>query len=338
MRVLVFASSVLLAGTAFVALQPPNTVKALNLANGPLPPVTLPADNPQTDAKVRLGHQLYFDTRLSADNTISCASCHKPDHGWADTGAFSEGVGHVKGGRNSPSVLNSAYSVLQFWDGRAVDLEKQAVGPIQNPVEMQMTMVEALDRLKTIPGYVTQFKEVFGTEPNEDGVAKAIAAFERTVVQRDTPYDRYLGGDRKAMSSSAVRGMMVFNGKGHCTPCHSGPYFSDGRFHNLGVGYGKGQYADKGRWDVTKDPKDIGAFKTPGLRGVAETPPYMHDGSEATLEDVMDVYDKGGIPNPNLDPAMLPLNLTDREKRDLVEFMKALSGPPLKIGQPELPK
>jgi cytochrome c peroxidase len=321
-----------------VANYPPNTVKAFPFSNGHLPAVTVPVNNPQTDAKIRLGRQLYFDTRLSSDNSISCASCHKPDHGWADTGPVSEGVGHAKGGRNSPSVLNAAYSVLQFWDGRAINLEKQAVGPIQNPVEMQLTMDMALGRLKGIPGYVSQFKDVFGTEPNEEGVAKAIAAFERTIVQMDTPYDRYLDGDRKAMSAAAVRGMALFNGRGHCTACHSGPYFSDGRFHNLGIGFSGGKFADEGRMIVTKDRKDLGAFKTPGLRGVAETAPYLHDGSEATLASVIDLYDRGGIQNPNLDRAMLPLNLTDREKHELVEFLKALSGPPLSSDKPELPE
>jgi cytochrome c peroxidase len=300
--------------------------------------VPVPIGNPQTDAKIRLGRQLYFETRLSADNSVSCATCHKPDKGWADTTPVSEGVGHVKGGRNSPSVLNAAYSRLQFWDGRAIDLEKQAVGPIQNPVEMQMTMAGALDRLKGIPGYVTQFREVFGRDPDEEGVAQAIAAFERTVVQPDTPYDRYLDGDRKAMSKEAVRGMMLFNGKGHCTVCHSGPYFSDGRFHNLGVGYANGKFADEGRIVVTKDPKDLGAFKTPGLRGVAETPPYLHDGSEPTLEAVIDFYNRGGVRNPMLDPAIVPLGLTQAEKRDLVEFMKALSGPPVAQTVPDLPQ
>jgi Cytochrome c peroxidase len=314
------------------------TVKALPLSNGHLPAVTVPADNPQTEAKIRLGRQLYFDPRLSSDNTVSCVSCHKPEHGWADTGPVSEGVNHAKGGRNSPSVLNAAYSVLQFWDGRAMNLEKQAVGPIQNPVEMQMTMEMAIGRLKGIPGYVSQFKEVFGTEPNEIGVAKAIAAFERTVVQIDTPYDHYLQGDRGAMSSAAVRGMKLFNGKGHCTPCHSGPYFSDGRFHNLGAGFSNGKFADEGRTIVTKAPRDLGAFKTPGLRGVAETAPYLHGGSEPTLEAVIDLYDRGGIQNSNLDRAMVPLNLTDREKHELVEFLKALSGPPLVIEKPELPE
>jgi len=308
------------------------------LANGLLPPVPVPANNPQTDAKILLGKQLYFDKRLSVDNTVSCASCHRPDHGWADLTPVSEGVGHTKGGRNSPTVLNSAYYNFQFWDGREKDLEGQALGPIQNPVEMQMTMPMALDRLKNIPGYVKAFDEVFGTEPNAEGIAKAIAAFERTVISTNSPYDNYMRGDKKAMSSAAIRGMKLFNGKAHCSSCHSGPNFSDSRFHNLGIGFKNRKFEDVGRYNVTKDPIDMGAFKTPTMRSVELTPPYLHDGSEKTLEDVVNLYDKGGIPNPNHDPLMLPLHLTKAEKSDLVAFLKALTGEPLNIEEPVLPE
>jgi cytochrome c peroxidase len=311
-----------------IALGYQDTVRAEGrfLANGLLPQVPIPADNPQTDAKIRLGRHLYFDKRLSSDGTINCASCHQPEKGWADTGPVSEGVAHKKGGRNSPTIIDAAYSVPQFWDGRALHLEKQAVGPLQNPVEMDLTMDVILLRLKNIPGYVKQFQEVFGAEPTEDGLAKAIASFERTIVSKDSPYDRYVQGDRAAMSKAAIRGMRLFNGKGHCSTCHSGAYFSDTEFHNLGVGYRNGKYADDGRHSVTKDPRDMGAFKTPTIRQVAVTGPYMHDGSEKTLLDVINLYNRGGTPNPNLDRAVVPLNLTNREKRDLVAFMTALTG------------
>lgn len=307
------------------------------LANRLLPPVPIPADNPQTDAKVKLGQQLYFEKRISLDNTISCASCHDPEHGWADPRPVSEGVDHAKGGRNSPTVLNAAYNRFQFWDGREPDLEHQALGPLQNPVEMKMTMPMVLDRLKTLPGYVRQFQEVFGTEPNDQGVAKAIAAFERTVISSGSPYDQYLGGDRSAMSASAVRGMNLFKGKAHCISCHSGPNFTDSRFHNLGIGYAGGKLADVGRFEVTKDRQDMGAFKTPTLRSVALTGPYLHDGSETTLEDVVALYNRGGVANPHLDRLMMPLHLTARERADLVEFMKALTGAALDIKEPPLP-
>ena len=308
------------------------------LANGLLPPMPVPEDNPQTDAKIRLGKQLYFDKRLSSDNTISCASCHRPDAAWADTGPVSEGVAHKKGGRNSPTILNAGYSVPQFWDGRALRLEKQAVGPVQNPLEMDLTIPELLRRLNAIPGYVKQFQDVFGSEPTEELVAKAIASFERTIVSANSPYDKYLQGDESAMSGAAVRGMDLFKGKGHCIVCHSGPYFSDTQYHNLGIGYKSGSFADPGRHDVTHRPRDMGAFKTPGLRSVALTPPYLHDGSEPTLEAVIDLYNRGSVPNPNLDPAMLPLNLTKREKADLVEFLKALTGDVPAVTEPKPPE
>jgi cytochrome c peroxidase len=298
----------------------------------------VPSDNPLSDAKIALGKSLYFDKRLSSNNTVSCASCHRPDASWADVTPVSEGVEHKKGGRNSPTILDAGYIVPQFWDGRAVHLEKQAVGPVQNPVEMDLALPKLIERLKGIPGYVSMFMAAFGTEPSEDGVAKAIASFERTIISANSAYDKYLQGDRAAMSHSAVRGMNLFTGKGHCMACHSGPVFSDQRFHNLGVGYQDGKFADVGRYAVTHQPRDLGAFRTPGLREVAKTPPYLHDGSVSTLEDVIELYDRGGIPNPRLDPMMVPLHLSGREKADLVEFLKALTGDPVVVAAPQLPQ
>jgi cytochrome c peroxidase len=335
-----FALMLLASGLlAVLAVLPVPTLHAQGrfLANGPLPTVQFPTDNQQTDAKVRLGKQLYFDGRLSSDGTISCASCHKPDAAWADTTPLSEGVGHQKGGRNSPSVINAAYTVPQFWDGRAQHLEKQAVGPVQNPIEMDLTIPQLEGRLSLIPGYVQQFEQVFGMKPTIAGMAMAIAAFERTIVVNDSPYDKYLSGERMAMSRSAMRGMKVFMGKGHCMTCHSGPSFSDSRFHNLGVGFANGKFKDMGRVVVTKDATDTGAFLTQRLRNVAQTAPYMHDGSEATLEAVIEFYDRGGVRNPYLDKAMVPLALTKQEKRELVEFLKALSGTSPVVAVPELP-
>lgn len=306
-------------------------------AIGSLSTVPVPADNPQTDAKIRLGEQLYFDGRLSSDGTISCASCHRPDKAWADTEPVSEGVAHQKGSRNSPSIINAAYVIPQFWDGRAIHLEKQAVGPVQNPIEMDLTKEELEYRMNHIPGYVTHFQKVFGSKPTIDYMAKAIASFERTIVTGDSPYDLYLKGDRNAMSESAVMGMEIFSGKGHCNVCHSGPAFSDSDYHNLGVGYSNGKFKDVGRYGVTKAPKDKGAFLTQRLRNVALTPPYLHDGSEPTLEAVIDLYDRGGVPNPNLDKAMVPLGLTKMEKAALIEFLKALTGPYPVMEAPPLP-
>jgi cytochrome c peroxidase len=306
------------------------------LENGQLPPVPVPADNPQTDAKVRLGAQLYFDTRLSADNTISCASCHDPRAGWANPHPTDTGIKGQVGGRNSGSIINSAYMRFQFWDGREGSLEGQALGPIHNPIEMGETLENVVNKLAAIPGYREQFQQVFGTDVSTDGIAKAIAAFERTIVSGPSPYDHYLMGDRNALSPAAQRGLRLFNGKGHCTACHSGPAFSDQSFRNLGVGMDKPK-PDLGRYDHTQDPADRGRFKTPGLRNVAETPPYLHDGSAQTLMDVVVLYDRGGVPNPGLDPLVLPLALTGREKADLVAFLEALTGPVPKVEVPKFP-
>jgi len=306
------------------------------LANGPLPALPVPADNPQTDAKIRLGAQLYFDPRLSADNTISCATCHAPQTGWANHGATDTGIRGQVGGRNSGTILDSAWMRVQFWDGRAASLEEQAVGPIHNPIEMGETLENVVRKLNAIPGYREQFQTVFGTDASEAGIAKAIASFERTVVSGPSPYDRWLAGDRAAMSPAAVRGHHLYNGKGHCTPCHSGPAFSDQGYHNLGAGMDKPN-PDPGREAVTKDPRDRGRFKTPGLRNCALTHPYLHTGAEQTLRDVIDFYDRGGVPNPDLDPLMLPLRLTEREKNDLVAFLEALTGTVPNITPPALP-
>ncbi|MDD5208346.1 MAG: cytochrome c peroxidase [Elusimicrobiales bacterium] len=307
------------------------------LSNGIRPAVSVPADNPQTDAKIRLGKQLYFDKRLSADNTISCATCHAPGTGWANHGATDTGIKGQVGGRNSGSIIDSAYMKSQFWDGRAATLEAQAVGPIANPIEMGETLENVVLKLNAIPGYKAQFRDVFGTDASADAIGKAIAAFERTIISGPSPYDRYLRGETGAMPASAVRGLAVFNGKGHCSACHSGPSFSDGGFHNLGVGFEKGGFKDEGRYKMTAAAKDLGAFKTPGLRNTAQTYPYLHDGSEKTLEAVIDFYDRGGVPNGNLDRLMVPLHLTVKEKADLLSFLNSLTGPVPEIKEPELP-
>ena len=263
-----------------------------------LPPVPIPPDNPQSEAKIKLGAQLFFDTRLSADNTVSCATCHDPQTGWSTPHATDAGIKGQVGKRNSGNVINAAYMTFQFWDGRANSLEEQVKGPISNPIEMGETLEHVVTKLNAIPGYRDQFKAVFGTEVTFDGIAKAIASFERTIVSGPSPYDRYLAGHKKAMSAAAVRGMGIFMGKAHCVSCHSGPLFSDQSFHNLGVGMDQ-PAPDLGREDVTKDPKDRGKFKTQGLRNVAQAGPYMHDGSKKNLHDVVDFYDDGGIKNPN---------------------------------------
>jgi cytochrome c peroxidase len=292
---------------------------------GPLPPVIAPPGNPQSSAKIHLGKELYFDTRLSADGTVSCATCHNPALGWSDEGPTSKGIHGQLGGRRAPPVSNAAYAPLQFWDGRSPSLEDQAKGPIQNPIEMGNTHQAMIQTVDGITGYIEEFREVFGEGPiTVDQVADAIAAFERTVVTTDSKFDRYARGDHQAMTPLEKQGLEIFNGKGHCTSCHWGPYFSDGRFHNLGVPAKDPKNPDKGRYDVTKDPRDMGAFKTPTVRDAARRAPYLHDGSEKTLESLIDFYNLGGGKDSNLDPLMTPLGLTKREKSALVAFIKAL--------------
>ena len=258
--------------------------------------MAIPADNPLTADKIELGKQLYFDKRLSRDDTISCASCHDPKKGWSNGSQFATGVRGQKGGRSAPTIINSAYFELQFWDGRARLLEGQALGPIRIPIEMDMPIEEVVVKLNKIDGYKAAFRKVFGTDVTSEGIAKAIAAFERTILSGDAPYDRFKAGDTKALSEPAQRGMKVFFGKGHCSACHVGPNFTDVAFHNIGVGMDKDD-SDFGRFGITKVVGDRGAFKTPTLREIARTAPYMHNGQFKTLEEVVDYYDKGGHAN-----------------------------------------
>lgn len=286
-----------------------------------LPPLNHPPDNPPTAEKIALGKQLYFDPRLSRDNTISCASCHDPKKGWSNGAAVATGVDGQKGNRSAPSVVNAAFYRFQFWDGRAGSLEEQAKGPIQNPIEMAMTAEEVVKKLDAIPGYREQFQQVFGTEVTFDNIARAIAAYERTVLSGDAPYDRFKAGDETALSEAARRGMKLFFGKAHCSACHTGGNLTDNAFHNVGVGMDKKDY-DKGREAISGLGGHRGAFKTPTLREIARTAPYMHDGSFKTLEEVVEHYNKGGVKNDWLDEEIYELNLTNQEKQDLITFLK----------------
>jgi cytochrome c peroxidase len=297
-----------------------------------LPPIPWPADNPYSKEKAELGKLLYYDTRLSSDQTVSCASCHAPEHAFGDGQPVSTGIKKQKGGRSAPTVINRAYSTLQFWDGRATSLEEQAKGPIANSIEMTLEKDAAAAHkacvacLKGIPGYVQRFNKAFGTSDfNIDHVAKAIATFERTVLSGNAPYDRYENGDKKALSPAQARGMDVFFNKAKCDSCHIGFNFTDGSYENIGIGMDKVS-PDLGRYMITKREDEKGAFKTPTLREVERTAPYMHDGSLKTLEEVVEHYNKGGIKNPWLDERLKPLNLTTQDKQDLVQFLKALSG------------
>jgi cytochrome c peroxidase len=331
--------------------------------------IFIPADNPMTRAKIELGRQLYFDERLSSDNTISCASCHDPAHAFAAETQFGIGVRGQQGGRNSPVAYNRILSTAQFWDGRAATLEDQAIGPIANPIEMGNTHEASVATISAISGYKKQFDKIFSDGVTIENVGKAIATFERTLVTGPAPFDaydaiarfekvfaddlefldeepelntKYLALKRAAakypMSESAQRGMRLFAAKANCATCHAGANFTDEQYHNLGVGM-DAPNPDLGRFEVTQVEKDRGGFKTPTLRNVALSPPYMHDGSQKTLEEVVEWYDKGGHPNKWLSDKMKPLKLTDPEQADVVAFMvEGLAGEFPSISQSRLPQ
>lgn len=300
----------------------------------PLGLATLPQDNaanPLTAAKVDLGRRLFFDPILSRDESVSCASCHQPSHGLASPDALAIGIGGKQGRRNAPSLFNRGYGKLHFWDGRAPTLEEQSLQPISNPDEMGDDLARILQRLQDHAEYPRVFAEAFGDPEsgasviNSDRLAAALAAFQRCLVIGDSPVDRFRAADVKELSMEARQGLWIFESRGRCWQCHSGDNFSDEKFHNTGVSFGSAT-RDTGRADITHDPQDRYRFKTPSLRGVAETAPYMHDGSVKTLEDVVEFYNRGGATNdPELSPLIRPLNLSADERRYLVQFLRALS-------------
>lgn len=288
--------------------------------------------DPPTPERVRLGRWLFHDKRLSADGTISCGTCHIPAHAFSEPTPVSTGIGGQKGGRKSPSFVNQAWTLYPhfFWDGRAATLEAQALGPVENPIEMGNTHTAMLSTLQGIQGYAPYFQEAFGTpEITLERVAKAIADYERTRMSGNSPWDRWRHGkDETAVSDAVKKGHDVFFNKGGCSQCHFGQNFTDSRFHNLGVGWSaeKGTFADSGRFVISRDSTDLGAFKTPTVRDCTKHAPFMHDGSLATLADVVEHYNKGGNANPWLSPMIQPLGLTEEEKQALVAFMEALDG------------
>lgn len=305
-----------------------------------LPPVPVPADNPLTAEKVELGKLLYFDKRLSKDESISCATCHDPTMAWAEHKKTSVGIHEQVGDRNSPTVLNAAYLDVQFWDGRAESLEEQALGPIENPIEMGMTMDIALDRIKSIKGYQERFDDVFDDGITAENVAKAIAAFERTILSGNSPYDKYEDGDKDALTEAQQRGMDLFMNDAQCATCHTPPIFSNSRYYNAGVSADKDE-PDLGREKETGKKRDRGKFRVPHLREVANTAPYFHDGSVAELKDAVKLMAAGGQPNPNLSPMMRVVSMADLDDddiADLVEFLKALSGEYPTMEAPEMPE
>ncbi len=286
----------------------------------------VPEDNPLSADKAHLGKRLFFDKALSRDRSISCATCHDPARAFTDDRAVAVGVFDRKGPRRVPKLINRGYGRSFFWDGRISTLEEQVLQPIQNELEMDMTLEDTVKRLRDSAVYSAEFMKVFRSEVNADNLSKALAGYVRTIVSGDSPYDRYMNGSPEALSPEARRGLEIFRGKGNCGLCHIGPNLTDELFHNTGVGRQDGKFTDPGRFGVSGAPSDLGAFKTPTLREAAAAAPYMHDGSLATLEDVIEHYDKGGAPNPNLDRDMEPLDLSEEEKRALLVFLKSLNG------------
>jgi cytochrome c peroxidase len=285
----------------------------------------VPESNPLTPEKVALGRQLFNDRKLSRDGSLACASCHDPRHAFADDRPVAVGIGGARGERNVPAIVNRAWGAAFFWDGRAPTLEQQALQPVLNPQELAMTP-ERVIALARSDAYRPRFRAVFNREPEIEDVARALASYVRTIVSGNSPYDRYMAGDRRTLAGGAIRGLALFNGKAACSVCHSGPTMTDERFHNTGIAWRAGTPTDQGRAAITHKAEDRGAFKTPTLREISRTAPYMHDGSFPTLNDVIDYYDRGGQRNSGLDPKLRPLGLSAEEKADLIAFLASLEG------------
>ncbi len=328
---------VLLAASASIGVAQDKSTQAKgDGALVPLPPTApAPPDNPTTPEKVSLGKQLFFDPRLSGDNKMSCATCHLPDKAFGDGVALGKGHGGKTLARNTQSCLNVGFFANFFWDGRAATLEAQALGPIESLDEMNQNLDRLEEELNAVPGYMQQFKSVFGTKPDRAGIAKALAAYQRTLVTGPSPFDRYLQGDKNALSADAKRGLELFQGEARCIECHHGPLLSDSKFYRLGLAE-----KDEGRAKITGKLEDRFRFRTPTLRNIAETGPYMHDGSLKTLDDVVTFYYRG-IPHTGtsgLTPDAPDLRgQSFSEISSLVAFLNSLTGKAPDTSPPKLP-
>jgi len=278
----------------------------------------VPEDNPISAEKIELGRRLFNDRRLSRDGTVACSSCHNPDHAFAAPDAISLGVSARRGRRNTPVLINRGWGRAFSWDGRAATLEEQVLKPIEDPNEMDLSIAEASARLDVTPGELS----------------RAMATYIRSLMSGNAPYDRYVNGDRAALSGEAQAGLKLFRGKGNCAACHVGPTFTDEKFHNTGIAWARPprepaaaeSFRDEGRATVTGRADDRGAFKTPTLREVEHSAPYMHDGSLASLDEVVDYYDRGGNKHALLDQELRPIGFTAAEKHALIAFLRSLSG------------
>jgi cytochrome c peroxidase len=297
--------------------------------------VPAPHDNQLTPERIELGKMLFFDPRLSGGGRISCATCHNPSLGWSDGLRVARGEDMHALKRATPSLVNVGFNQFQMWDGRFHSLEDQVWTPMLASAEMHGLQDEILTKLAASPGYVAAFAKAYAGEGiTRESVSKAIASFERSIVSRDAPFDRWMAGDDSAVSDSAKRGFAIFNGKGNCNACHQGGNFTDQGFHNIGLR----DDGDPGRYAITPIRISRGAFKTPTLRDVAASGPYMHNGAYRTLAEVIDHYDRGGDDRENLDPNIKPLALTAQEKKDLLEFLRTLTAPSRPFVVPQLPQ
>jgi len=308
-----------------------------------LPPIPFPPGSPPMEAAIELGRRLFYDKNLSLDGSVACSSCHNPRFGFSDNRTVAEGIGGRKGTRNSPAIFNAAYGNIFQWDGGAATLEEQVVRHVSNINEMAHSPKGLQTKLEDNSIYRSMFERAYGPGPiTLDHIAKAIAVFERVVLSGNSLYDRYAFlGNRRALSQSAIRGLEIFTGRGNCSACHpagkEASLFTDGRFHNTGVAANaRGELSDLGRYNITKVEADKGAFKTPSLRGITQTRPYMHDGSVSSLAEVIEFYSMGGRRNPYLSKLIRPMNFTPQDKLDLIAFLESLSGEPMPhIGPPE---
>jgi cytochrome c peroxidase len=335
---LLSAAAVLLSGPAFSQSVPPPSAKDREWRLPATAPT--PKDNLSTPARVELGKALFFDPRLSGNGATACASCHNPSLGWSDGLKTAIGMGGLVLGRATPTIVNTAFNTQFMWDGRKKSLEDQALGPMKSADEMNTDFPAIIERLAAMPGYAALFAKAYPGEPvAEETIAKAIAAFERTVISRDAPFDRWLAGDTKALTPEQYRGFKVFTDpeRGNCAACHSGPNFTDNGFHNIGV-RSAGAKPDLGRFNIRAVASMRGAFKTPTLRDIALTGPYFRDGSAATLREVVEHYAKGGEDRSNVSPEVKQLKLSEQDKSDLVAFMRALTGRQSPVIAPVLPQ